>query len=268
MPRLHERQDSASATGTGTASSLDSAIFESSPDCVKLLDLEGHVLAMNRNGRCIMEIDDFTRLRGQPWHSLWPAESRGQILGAVESARAGNSARFTAFCPSAKGTPKWWDVTVTAVLDAAGRVASVLSVSRDITELYHAKQSEEEGATRLRFILEAAQVGEWDLDLATGRVRSSPLHDRCFGYAQPPADWSRDMFMAHVHPEDREAVERTVQAALASGSQLRFECRVIWADGSVHWITVLGALYTARDGSPQRLVGTVQDITERKRVEQ
>jgi signal transduction histidine kinase/ActR/RegA family two-component response regulator len=61
--------------GSNTASlaaALGHQIFESSPDCVKLLDVDGHIIAMNQHGRCVMEIDDFNSIAGTSLKSLWP----------------------------------------------------------------------------------------------------------------------------------------------------------------------------------------------------
>jgi len=112
-------------------------LFESSPDCVKVMDPDGYLQRMNVNGLGLLEIDDFSTLAGQPWETLWPAAEREQIRAMIEAARAGRSGRFEAFCPTAKGTPKWWDVTVGPVMSESGRIESLVSVSRDITQRRH-----------------------------------------------------------------------------------------------------------------------------------
>ena len=110
-------------------------LFESSPDCAKVLDLQGNLLSMNLNGQCLMEVDDLSQLCGLPWASLWPGEPRQQIETALEQARQGQMGHFAAFCPTAKGTPKFWDVRVTPIHGADGQLQGFLSVSRDITAL-------------------------------------------------------------------------------------------------------------------------------------
>jgi PAS domain S-box-containing protein len=257
----------ANATPPACPVQTNAVLFESSPDCVKILDLDGRLHGMNANGRCTMEIDDFDRLKGAPWHNLWPEEVRPLTEAAVRDALAGRMGRFQAFCPTAKGTPKWWDVTVTPVLDEAGHLNSILSVSRDITELHLAKEEQSETASRLRFMMDAAQVGEWDLDVATGRARTSLLHDRCFGYDEPVGEWDSAAFLRHVHPDDRARVKEQFDAALARRTGLSFEARVVWPDGSVHWISALGSFYGGDGRGPLRVLGTVADITRRKRAE-
>jgi PAS domain S-box-containing protein len=246
---------------------LNQWMFESSPDCVKVLDLDGRLLEMNRNGRCVMEVDDVACLVGHEWPSFWPEASHADIKASLVAARSGQVGRFSAFCPTVKGTPKWWDVTVTPVHGDSGRVEKILAVSRDITPLQVAKEMEHENAARLQFILEAAQVGEWELDLATGKARTSLLHDRCFGYTEPVTNWSMGRFGEHVHPADRQGVESDLKRAAMGREGWRSECRVIWPDRSVHWICAHGNIYRSSDARAGRMVGTVTDITSRKRAE-
>jgi PAS domain-containing protein len=113
-------------------------LFESSPDCVKLLSNEGKVLAMNKNGMRALEIDDFRPLSGAAWRSFWPQESQDGIDAAVALARAGGTGQVKAFCPTAKGAPRWWEVTVTAVHADDGRVQNLLAVSRDVSAAHEA----------------------------------------------------------------------------------------------------------------------------------
>lgn len=110
-------------------------LFESSADCVKVLDPEGHLMRMNRNGQCLMEVDDFETVVGLPWADLWPEQTRASIHAEMEKARKGGVGRFFAFCPTAKGTPKYWDVCITPVRATDGTLEGLLSISRDVTPL-------------------------------------------------------------------------------------------------------------------------------------
>ena len=109
------------------------SMLDTSPDCIKLVDLDGTLLYMNANGQCAMEVDDFDVIAGAKWFDLWPDENRTTISQSVLDAAEGRSTRFEAFCPTAKGAPRWWDVSVAPVLDTNGRPERILSISRDIT---------------------------------------------------------------------------------------------------------------------------------------
>ncbi len=110
------------------------SIFENSPDCVKILELDGTLHSMNSNGLCIMEIDDFTPFIGEHWVNFWEGNDLEKARGAVESARSGKRANFEGYCKTAKGTLKYWDVSVAPIFDAEGKPTRLISTSRDITE--------------------------------------------------------------------------------------------------------------------------------------
>jgi PAS domain S-box-containing protein len=236
--------------------------FEQSPDCIKILDVHGGLQAMNRNGQCAMEIDDFSKVTGRLWPSLWPDVSRAKVNAAMASALAGGAGHFDAFCPTAKGTPRWWDVLVTPVYGDDGKVTSLLSVSRDITEVHRAVEQRLELSSRLQFTLDVAELGEWDLDVGTLESTRTLRHDQCFGYTEPVPMWSLPIMLGHVVPADRAIVESAFQAAFDGSRPLRFECRVIWPDASVHWISVNGSLHRST-GRGDRMIGLISDITER-----
>ena len=109
------------------------AILDQSADCIKVIGLGGTVDYMNRNGQCAMEIDDFCVIAGQQWSDLWPEQSRSSITDAMARGRAGESSRFEGFCPTAKGAPRWWDVSVTPLRAPEGEVQAFIATSRDIT---------------------------------------------------------------------------------------------------------------------------------------
>jgi PAS domain S-box-containing protein len=122
----------------------------------------------------------------------------------------------------------------------------------------------------LEFSLESGQVGDWDLDLITDTSRRSLRHDRCFGYTSPLAEaaWGARVFIEHVHPEDRARVETGFRSAVDASRDWASEFRVVWPDGSVHWLAARGRISEMRDGHPSRMLGTVMDITDRKHGEE
>jgi PAS domain S-box-containing protein len=163
----------------GSLADLGLLLFESSQDCVKLLDLQGRLQRMNRNGQCLMEIEDFCVLRDQDWASLWPAESQPRVQQAIECARAGKPDRFEAFCPTARNTPKWWDVTVTPVTDTTGQVSGMVSVSRDISAQKQAEHDLRIAGERAMHSAVEAQLQRQRLDAL---LDAAPVG---IGYADP-----------------------------------------------------------------------------------
>ncbi|MBD2036028.1 response regulator [Leptolyngbya sp. FACHB-321] len=112
---------------------LKQRILESSKDCIKVLTLDGRILYLNKGALQLLEVDNPTSLLGVEWFSFWQGEDKDKAKGAIAAAKAGNSGQFQGFCPTAKGTLKWWDVVVTPVQDALGQVTQLLVVSRDMT---------------------------------------------------------------------------------------------------------------------------------------
>jgi len=131
----HDLVGQAAAPEAARAPELAIALLSASPDCVKVLDETGRLVFMSQNGLCAMDIDDPAQVTGQFWWSLWPEAEASKLRAAVARANDGEATRFDAFCPTMKGVPKWWDVTVAPIIAVDGSVSQVLAVSRDVTEL-------------------------------------------------------------------------------------------------------------------------------------
>lgn len=131
------------------------SVFESSADCIKVLDLDGYVLSMNGPGRCLMEVEDCTPLVGTDWIQFWQDADQMNAAQAVKTAKTGGTGQFSGYCPTLKGTPKWWDVVVTPVLDVLGKPKQLLVVSRDISARKQTEQALQENEEQSRNILES-----------------------------------------------------------------------------------------------------------------
>jgi len=123
-----------------SAASLASAL-DQSVDCVKLVSLDGKIEYMNSNGLCALEIDDFCSVQGTAWADMWPADARQTIIDSFPEAAAGKTVQFCAYSPTAKGTPRWWDVTVSPVTNDLGALAGFLAVSRDVTANHNSQDA-------------------------------------------------------------------------------------------------------------------------------
>ncbi|WP_019587831.1 PAS domain S-box protein [Deinococcus apachensis] len=141
--------------------------WDESPDCIKTLDLNGQLLAMNAGGQRVMEVPDFAMCAGAYWPEFWENDTRPHVEAAVKRARQGHTAHFEGFCRTLAGTPKWWDVTVRGVRDAQGQVTHLLAVSRDITGRVRGEQLARGQAD----ILEALTRGEPLADVLTRTAR-------------------------------------------------------------------------------------------------
>src|SRR5215218_5782511 len=83
-------------------------LLRSSVDCVTVLDRQGRLIFMNEAGLRLTEVDDFRDIEGTALTDVLPIETRDLVEAAIERGRRGEPSQITAFCPTAKGTPRWW----------------------------------------------------------------------------------------------------------------------------------------------------------------
>ncbi|MGC1550993.1 MAG: PAS domain-containing protein [Rhodanobacter sp.] len=154
---------------------------------------------------------------------------------------------------------QWWSKP-----DPSGEYTRTMMV--DITDRVLMEQTK----AALEFTLKSGQVGDWDLDLINDTSHRSLRHDQCFGYNTPipDADWGVERFLEHVYPDDRERVQSSLRRAADKLQDWDSEFRVVWPDGSLHWIAGRGSVYRTKEGKAARMLGLVMDITERKKTEE
>lgn len=250
-----------SVTETQTSRETATLVCAHSTDCVKYLDREGRVLSFNADGLRIMEIEDLSSVLGVYWPDLWPVPDRKVVERALTTARAHELATFVAPCPTAKGTMKWWDVTV---ISLQGPAISYIAISRDITEQRTAHEAEHNAFDRLDRIARSNADVLWDIDLAANRVWWSEGIHALFGYGieevSDTTEWCHD----HIHPEDRQRVIQSMTNAVESGAvNWEEEFRYRKADGEYLSVLDRGAIIRAPDGKAVRFVGVMQDVTAR-----
>ncbi|HMK85896.1 MAG TPA: PAS domain-containing protein [Steroidobacteraceae bacterium] len=120
----------------------------------------------------------------------------------------------------------------------------------------------------LRFAQCAGGFGIFDLDLVSGQIIGTPLFFDLTGLQSRSAPLTRQDWLATLHPEDYEPVVRSLNAALDCGGEFRAEYRALTLDGSVRWLEARGEVSPNVAELPARLIGTVTDITGRKRLEE
>ncbi len=161
----------------------------------------------------------------------------------------------------------WVQNIITFVFDDLGKPAGILGTISDITDRWAAQERLKRSEERIRFALETSQLGAWDMDLVDHTAFRSLQHDQIFGYQELLSEWTYEMFIQHVHPEDRAEVHAKFGEAIDQKKNWNFECRIIRADGEERWIWAAGTHVADSRGTNRRMAGIVQDITERKRGE-
>ena len=137
-------QDSRSAASALDPATLGRQLFEASPDCVKLLDGEGRIVAINRCGIEALGADNIDTLRGRLWRSFVPEASHAELDAAMAQAHAGGVGRFRGCMPDPQGLTRWWEVTISPI------DGGLLATSRDISEQVAAEAERERLLAQLR----------------------------------------------------------------------------------------------------------------------
>jgi len=154
-----------------------------------------------------------------------------------------------------------------AVTDEAGAYVHSRSTLFDITARKRAEEAVKESEQRLSLALDSAQMGAWELDLINDTAIRSLRRDEIFDYPSLQPAWGSEIFLTHVVPEDRDLVKTRFEEAFAT-DRFSLECRILWPDHSLHWITAQGRVYRNHQNKPVRMIGVVTDITGRKQVEE
>ena len=242
------------------------AIVESSSDAIIGKTLDGRITSWNRAAQSMFGYSAAQAI-GQPVQMIIPPERLAEemrILGALahgDPVPAFDTVRLTR-----SGDRLDVQITVSPIRDGEGRIVGASKIARDVSHQRRAEAALRDSEERLRFTLEAAHIGDWNLDLSTGVMQHSARHDQCFGYAELQAEWSFDKFIQHVHPEDRAEVEQTLHVAVSELRNWRVQCRVIWPDHTVHWISKHGSVQRQGDKAT-RMLGIVSEVTEQRQAE-
>jgi len=149
-----------------------------------------------------------------------------------------------------------------------GRVVRFIGTIIDITERKLTEDDLRQSRSRMNFILENSHVGLWELNLDDYTAHSSPEHARILGYETMCSDWSLEKFLNHVIEDDRTRIETRIRSSIDSHENYAFECRIRRVDGELRWISVIGAVQFDSNQKPCVISGIMQDITERKTVEE
>lgn len=150
-----------------------------------------------------------------------------------------------------------------------GEVASVLTITHDITDLRQIESAQRESADRLRMALSAGHAGAWSWEISSGAVIWSPENFLLYGRDALSGQPSVGQWLSYVHPEDLvAATQRMDKIAAGHLVELHAECRVLHPELGIRWLLWMGKLEKTIAGTPLRIVGINLDITDRKQLEQ
>ncbi len=158
------------------------------------------------------------------------------------------------------------DFQYAPILEVDGTVSGIMASVNDVTDKVTLRQQFAETADRLSLATDGTRLATWDLNIQTREIIHSGRLAVIFGYEETRVLSHREM-RDQVHPEDLHAiVEKAFQLALTTGIYY-YEARIIHQDQSVHWIRTQGKVLFGEGHVPQRMLGTMMDITDRKESE-
>ena len=215
------------------------------------------------------------------WHlSRVEEDRRRDDLNAVRHIRAGLDYSQEFRCRRADGSLLWLkeDVRVKRIEEGHWWLVGVSTEITDrkqwelereqlLLETRQAHEQLQQSEAYLRLAVEGAGVGIWLLDFRTNQRLWSSQSKALFGFSETQ-EVTTEMFLNALHPDDRLRWHEVFNQTLTGHSEYQIEYRVLWPDGSLHWLEAKGS--TARDESGQviRMEGVLLDIGERKRLEE
>ena len=160
------------------------------------------------------------------------------------------------------------DVEVQAAPITWNGKPAIQGVFSDITERVRQQEALRRSEARLKEAQRIAHIGSWELDVASNMLTCSDEISRIFEIDPRHIEASYESFLALVHPDDRERVNRTYAGSVAGGTPYQSVHRLLMPDGRVKFVREQGETQYGPDGRPLRSTGTVQDITEQKEAEE
>ncbi len=165
----------------------------------------------------------------------------------------------------ADGKTRWHMSRGGPLTDERGVVTGYIGIARDMTESKRIEEALRESQMRYIEATRAGKITVWEWDAARNRFFHDPVFWENLGYSERDVDQRPDLWRTVIHPDDRETIDFEIQRCLAGESiSLNLEHRLVGDNGDLRWAYVRGETY----GDGRRMVGTVQDITDKKKMQE
>lgn len=162
---------------------------------------------------------------------------------------------------------RYFHIWLQPLREPGGTIVGTSGLALDVTERRQAEVALHERESRLQLALDIADMATWDWDLASGSIVRSNRMAALYGLPTHTLEGLLDAHFDRIHPGDRDKIERMDQLHLEQGVPYDLEYRVVWPDGSVHWLRERADSMRDEDGRPVRLLGVTMDVTAGKEAE-
>ena len=247
---------------------LLSAIVDSSDDAIISKDLNGIITSWNKSAERLFGFTPEEAIDKTVAELLIPGDRQdeeGKILARLYGGERVD--HFETVRRRKDGVLLDVSLTISPVKDSRGNVIGASKIVRDITSRKRAEDDLRASEERFRLAQQAAKIGVFEWEIQTDVNTWSHELEEMYGLQPGTFKGTRSAWESLVHPEDRAAAVALRDRALAIDTPVEGEWRVIWPDGTVHWLAAKFQLYKDAAGRPARLSGVNFEITERKRIE-
>jgi PAS domain S-box-containing protein len=144
-----------------------------------------------------------------------------------------------------------------------GSISGMIVTVTDVTEKVQSRKKIERNEERLNIVIEASELGTWELNLKTHEAIYSSRYLEIISGSKEYKQLTHEQLVKYLHPDDMEIRNKAFKHALATGI-LNYEARIIWDDKSVHWMEGRGKVFYDKENQPVKMVGTIRDITKER----
>ncbi|HRY28896.1 MAG TPA: PAS domain S-box protein [Elusimicrobiota bacterium] len=243
------------------------ALAESTLDMVYLVDFDGIIRYVNPLASAQFGVPA-EKIIGKRLAEVFPPHLAQRHLGVIRKIFETGEVYSGELLEKFPGGEVWIDARLSPVRNQEGKVVSVLGASLNITERKRVESSLKERDELLTGAQQIANLGSYTLDIADSRWTSSEILDNILGIGDDfPRD--REGWNLLVHPEDREWLAEYLNShVLKKKNAFNAQYRIVrYSDRQVRWVYGIGKLVLDEKGEVTRLLGTIQDVTEQKKVE-
>lgn len=244
--------------------SIDSrAVLDALVRAVVVTDPVGRIVLWNLAAEQLYGWEEHEVLGRSVLDVLAPAHLAAENTEDLASVAVGNSMSGDRLVVDRHGDTIRVHAYATAMRDESGATVAIVGSSEDVGDLRIAEQRTRDLSDQFRLALEVGGLGTWRWDLASGETVWDERLETLFGIGVGSFDGSFDTYVSLLHPDDRESVLANIEEAVRTKSTYLVEHRVVWPDGSVHWIAGVGGVTLDEDGNVTGTVGCTMDVTDR-----
>lgn len=175
--------------------------------------------------------------------------------------------RIETWVDYADGQRRFIRATYSPYIEPDGTIEGVVINVHDLTQLKEAETQLRDLSRRLELAVRSAQLGIWDWDIVTDRLLWDDRMYELYGIEAADFPGTAQAWHTYLHPDDLPTHQAALAHTLSGGQDLQIEFRVVWPDGTVHWLESHALVQCDPQGHPRRMIGVNLDITNRKLAE-